>query len=101
MPPFSLMGALQNKGPMMEPEIDEEEADEPQYDPRASSPDGNTLFLDKDMFPKGCKIGDRVKITAVVTKHGEKYGVKPEDIERAQDGGLEEGSKSPEGGDDY
>ncbi len=59
---------------------DDSEDDQLQRDPRGMSADGKTLFIDKDMFPDNCKIGDEVLIHATVTKHGAKYGVVPGEI---------------------
>lgn len=90
-----MIAALMNKGNVMEPETEDMDDEEPQVDPRASSADGGTLFIDSSMFPEGCKVGDRVKILATVTKHGQKYGVQPEEIVAEKDDGYgEEGGEA-------
>ena len=79
---LDMMKALAGRG-QMEPDESEmedtgEENDDlgnPSVDPRSMSSDGKTIFIDKDMFPDGCKVGDEVMITATVLKHGEKYGI--------------------------
>lgn len=101
----NLMKAMQAKqggAPMMgDPDGMEEtdEENEGNVDPRASSPDGGTLFIDKALFPDNCKVGDTVTIRATVTKHGAKYGVVPEEITSAKSGGGMEGGS--EGQDDF
>lgn len=58
---------------------------EPMEDPRSASADGNTLYIDKSLFPDGCKAGDKVTITATVESMGTKYGVIPEEIKPANE----------------
>ncbi len=65
---------------------DEAQEGEPMEDPRSMSQGGDTLLIDADMFPKGCKVGDKVQITGTVESHGTKFGVVPEGITAAKDG---------------
>lgn len=69
---------------------DDSDDDQVQRDPRGMSADGKTLFIDKDMFPDNCKIGDEIIINATVTKHGAKYGVVPGEIVSKSSAGKEE-----------
>lgn len=61
-------------------EGDEEEG-MPMEDPRNSSKDGETLFIDKSMFPGGCKVGDKYEIKGTVASLGSKIGIVPEEVE--------------------
>jgi len=93
----NIMAALQGRGKMGEntdEEMPEGEGETEEVDPRASSADGGTLFIDKELFPEGCKVGDTVNIKATVTKHGAKYGVVPEEI--AAEGGEKQGGSEEE-----
>ncbi len=59
-----------------------EDAD-PMEDPRSSNEEGTVLYIPTDQFPKGCKAGDKVVITATVESMGGpggKIGVIPEEI---------------------
>lgn len=90
--PLNIAQALQSRqGAMPDPDgMGEEDMEqEGEVDPRALSADGKTLFIDKELFPPQCKVGDTVLIKASVTKHGAKYGVVPEEISRAE--GAEDG----------
>ncbi len=107
----SLMQALQNRGAGGPPqsggapsdqEIDSQETEpsmddeDTEMDPRALSADGETLFIDKDKFPKNTKVGDRCMISATVTKLGAKNGVEIDGIEPEG----QEGESEDEGEDD-
>ena len=102
--PEDLMMSLQRPGKMAmddsmmeDEEMDAGAEEEGMEEPRASSADGGTVFLDENLFPDGCKIGDTVLIKATVTKHGAKYGVTPEEITREQDGAGEATEEGAEG----
>lgn len=73
--------------PMEEASEDEEETAEgedgaglPMDDPRNASKDGETLYIDEDLFPGNCKVGEQVKIVGTVTSLGTKIGVTPEEV---------------------
>ena len=95
---LDMLRALQMRGQNQEAELPEEDmgedeeddGTEPQLDPRGMSADGETLFIAKDKFPDNCKIGDDIKISATVTKHGSKYGVVVNEIAKANSGFGEE-----------
>lgn len=65
-------------------DMGEEQAEEgdglPLDDPRSASRDGETLYIDSDLFPGDCKVGERVKIVGTVTSLGTKFGVTPEEV---------------------
>lgn len=109
-PILGILAALKNRGSRPANGMDDNEPDdtdpgedmepdendsEPASDPRGMSADGRTLFIDKKMFPSGCQIGDTVKITAQVTKHGDKYGIVPESIAamKSDDGTEKDGGE--------
>ncbi len=91
--PNVLMAALKGfqRGPGQDPEDQMDQGDdeaaegEPMDDPRSMSEGGDTLLISSDMFPKGCKVGDKVQITGTVESHGTKFGVVPESITAAKD----------------
>ena len=53
----------------------------PMQDPRNASKDGQTVFIDADLFPGDCEIGDKYEIIATVVSKGTKIGLTPEDVE--------------------
>ncbi len=64
-----------------------EEGAEPMEDPRSQSATGDTMYLDKDLFPGKCKVGEKVMITGTIESLGTKYGVVPEGITSAEETG--------------
>ncbi len=98
--PNPMMAALKGfKRTPVDPDADQEGAEdgapegEPLEDPRAESKDGMTMFLDKDMFPAGCKVGSKVTVTGTIESMGSKIGVVPEEIKPVSDGSGDEYSQ--------
>ncbi len=52
----------------------------PMEDPRNASKDGETLYIDQDLFPGDCKVGEMVHIIGTVTSLGSKIGVTPDEV---------------------
>lgn len=65
---------------------DQEPEEEPMDDPRSSDSEGDTLLIDKELFPGGCKVGDKVQITGTVESLGTKFGVVPEGVTAVKNG---------------
>ena len=78
-------GAPQLGDDQGEDQDQEPDATDPMEDPRSASADGETLLIDKDMFPGGCKVGDTVTIEATVESLGTKFGVVPQSIKAGKD----------------
>jgi hypothetical protein len=71
-----------NTQPDDDDDEDTEQEDEGQVfeDPRTTSLDKTTFFIDKGLLPKGSEIGDEVYLCAKVKSLGDKVGITPVDM---------------------
>ena len=113
--PAALMSALKRlkrpdpadagQGGGAEPDLDDPTGEDtgdpgqglPMEDPRNGSKDGQTIYVDENLFPGNCEVGDKYNLVCTVTSLGTKFGLQPEEATPVKDSGKPD----DEDGDEY